>query len=227
MDFWYRTVIAILKVYTSLFIRDIHVCGEENIPSGPKIIVANHPNATDGFMLPFVFHEKLHFLIQDIVFDTPIIGKLLTYADQIPVIAGKGRQALAVAKEILIEGGSVVIFPEGRLNNDVGLHRAGIGAAMLAVKTGAPMLPLGVYVPPESLRTFKANIEDRISYSRWQMGGTCFIRIGQPMQMKWPGKKYGNLRQLTDQIMIQINELVSQAKFDADDEGKPVVSSVR
>ena len=100
-------------------------------------------------------------------------------------------------------------------------------ASRISIKTGVPTLPLGVYVPPESLRTFKAKIEDRISYSRWQMGGTCFIRIGQPMQMNWPGKKYGNLRQLTEQIMTQINELVYQAKCDANEEDKPVVSSLR
>jgi 1-acyl-sn-glycerol-3-phosphate acyltransferase len=39
-------------IYINHFIDNIYVSGKENIPVGPKIIVANQPNTTDGLMLP-------------------------------------------------------------------------------------------------------------------------------------------------------------------------------
>ena len=218
MAFWYSMVKSILKVYTTLFIEDISVSGMENVPEGPKIIVANHPNATDSFLLPFIFPEQLHFLIQASVFETPIVGRLLAYAGQIPVIAGKSRQALGLAREKLIQSGSVVIYPEGRLNNDEGLRPGKIGAALLAAQTEAPILPLGFYVPPEALRVFKRNIEKRTSSSRWQFGGSCFIRVGKPLQIphtKKTGEHSDALQEFTELIMESIGKLVILAKQDA------------
>ncbi|MFC1997199.1 lysophospholipid acyltransferase family protein [Chloroflexota bacterium] len=220
MKSWYPILKLILKVYVTLYVDEIRVSGEEHIPAGPKIIVANHPNATDGFTLPFVFPETLHFLIQGSVFSTPLIGRILAWAEQIPVIKGNGSFALEMAKEKLEQGNSVVIFPEGRLNNDQTLHKGRLGAARLAVETGVPLLPLGFFVPSDALRSFSKNIheEDRISTSRWQWGGNCFIRIGKPFQ---PGDNHqagdveNYLCDLTENIMAKIAGLVDLARGDS------------
>ena len=220
MAFWYNLGRSIFKLYVTFLLDEIRVYGLENIFSGPKIIVANHANVTDGFLLPVIFPERLHFLIQGNVFDVPLFGRLLAGAEQIPVITGKGRQALDTAREKLLEGDSVVIYPEGRLNNDQGLYRGHIGAAMLAAKTDVPILPLGFYVPPDALRVIEKKIEDRIASARMQLGGSCFIRVGQPLQispfrqLEAPG---GSLREFTDQLMAYIGDLVEQAKKDAGD----------
>ena len=220
MKSWYPILKLIVKVYVTLYVDEIRVSGEENIPAGPKIIVANHPNATDGFTLPFVFPETLHFLIQGSVFSTPFIGRILAWAEQIPVIKGNGSHALEMAKEKLDQGNSVVIFPEGRLNNDQRLHKGRLGAARLAVETGVPLLPLGFFVPSDALRSFSKNIqeEDRISTSRWQWGGDCFIRIGSPFRLGINHQvvdveKY--LSDLTENIMVNISGLVDLARRDA------------
>ena len=220
MKSWYPILKLILKVYVTLYMDDIRISGKEHIPTGPKIIVANHPNATDGFTLPFVFPETLHFLIQESVFSTPFVGRLLAWAEQIPVVNGKGRHALDLAKEKLYQGNSVVIFPEGRLNNDQGLHKGRLGAARLATETGIPLLPLGFFVPRDALRSFSKNIreEDRISTSRWQWGGDCFVRIGRPFQFTNDlivGDLENYLSKLTEHIMAQIAGLVDLARGDA------------
>ncbi len=220
MKSWYPFLKLILKAYVTLLIDEIRVSGKENIPNGPKIIVANHPNATDGFTLPFVFPETLHFLIQGSVFSTPFVGRLLARAEQIPVVKGYGHKALDLAKEKLNQGNSVVIFPEGRLNNDQGLHQGRFGAARLAVETGVPLLPLGFFVPSDSLRSFSKNIQDenRISTSRWQWGGDCFIRVGKPLQRTQDhlhDDLDSCLLQLTERIMAQINAQVELARQDA------------
>jgi len=220
MKSWYPVLKFLLKSYTTLYVDDICVCGKENIPEGPKIIVANHPNATDGFTLPSVFPETLHFLIQESVFSTPLVGKILAWAEQIPVGKGKGSLALDLAKEKLNLGNSVVIFPEGRLNNDQGLHRGRVGAARLAVATGFPVLPIGFFVPSDALRSFSKNIreESRVATSRWQWGGECFIRVGKPFHLV-ADQQINDfeiyLRTLTENIMEQIAGLANLARGDA------------
>jgi 1-acyl-sn-glycerol-3-phosphate acyltransferase len=220
MKSWYPVLKFILKCYVTLYIDEIRVFGEDHIPSGPKIIVANHPNATDGFTLPFVFPETLHFLIQESVFSTPLIGRILAWAEQIPVIKGNGNLALELAKEKLNLGNSVVIFPEGRLNSDQGLHQGRFGAVRLSLETGVPILPLGFFVPQDALRSFSRNIqeENRISTSRWQWGGDCFIRVGHPLDFSQNFKNVdmeSQLKPFTEMIMGKIASLVDLAKLDA------------
>ena len=88
MDVWYNTAKAMVGAYLALFVHKIHVVGRENIPDGPKIIVANHALASDAFILPWIFRDKVHCLIQADIFSVPLIGKMLALADQIPVVAG-------------------------------------------------------------------------------------------------------------------------------------------
>ena len=47
MRSWYHIANSIVMIYINHFIDNIYVSGKENIPVGPKIIVANHLNATD------------------------------------------------------------------------------------------------------------------------------------------------------------------------------------
>lgn len=149
MDFWYSTAKTMVGAYISLFIQKIHVDGRENIPEGPKIVVANHALASDGFLLPFIFPDKLHYLIQADTFSLPILGKILALADQIPVAKGRGQEALELAKEKLARGGTVALFPEGKLNDGKRLLRAYTGAARLTLESGVPVIPVGFYTPPQ------------------------------------------------------------------------------
>lgn len=209
MDFWYTINKHILRFYLAFCIRDIHVTGEENLKPGAKIIVANHPNMTDGFVLPFVIREKLHFLIQDDTFRLPVINLLLTKADQIPVCKGNGQAAIQNALDKLAAGKSIVIFPEGRLNHGRKLHRGRSGAALLAAKSGAPIQPIGFYVPPQNTRTFFGHQHGRNTTGVWQVCGTCYLRIGKPWQVHpAPQIRPWELRLLTKEIMSQIAKLV-------------------
>lgn len=185
------------------------------MPPGPKIIVANHANVTDGFMLPFIIREKIHFLIQEDTFELPLLGRILIWADQIPVVIGQGREALDKAIEKLSQGHVVAIFPEGQLNHGKEMRRAGAGAALLAVESGAPLVPVGFYVPPKFIHLFKmSSFHDRESTGGWQFGGKCFIHIGEPWYptLIQENFNYRKLRSLTDSLMTSIGNLVHQAK---------------
>lgn len=218
MDIWYSTVKSIFRVYLALFVRSIHLEGGENIPEGAKILVANHANVSDIFVLPFILKEKPHFLIQAEAFTVPIIGKLFELNNQIPVVIGQGREALNTALEKLNLGQTIVIFPEGRLNHGRHLRRAGAGAAMLAAESGAPLVPIGFYVPPEFTRTIKGRFFGRRNTASWQFGGSCFVQVGEPWQLNLAeeaDKSYRVLREYTQNVMTQIADLVDQAKEEA------------
>lgn len=218
MDLWYNLAKSILRAYVTLFFDSIQVLGKADLPEGPKVIVANHTNLTDGFVLPFVIKERLHYLIQADAFSLPVIGRLLALADQIPVNIGRGLEALETAKERLSWGHSVVIFPEGRLNDGRSLHRAGIGAARLAVESGAAIVPVGFFVPDRYARSMKGHFNGREALARWQFGGKCFVHFGDPWEIKTALQEnvnYRELRRFTEKLMARIGELVHQAQDEA------------
>lgn len=218
MDVWYSLAKSIVRTYLTFFVDSIHVIGQSELPAGPKIIVANHTNVTDGFILPFLTKEKVHYLIQSDTFTLPVIGRLLALADQIPVYIGRGQEALDSAREKLGLGHSVAIFPEGRLNDGRSFHRAGIGAARLAAESGAPIIPVGFYVPDRFARPIKGHFHDRDTIARWQFGGQCFVHIGDPWQYTLSLQEmvnYRELRKFTERMMSRIAELVQQAQDEA------------
>lgn len=218
MDIWYNFAKSIVRVYVTLFIDSIHIVGQPEMPAGPKIIVANHTNVTDGFILPFLIKEKLHYLIQAETFTLPVIGRLLILADQIPVYLGQGQGALDAAKEKLGLGHTVAIFPEGRLNDGKSFRRAGAGAALLAAESGAPIIPVGFYVPDQFARPIKGHFHNRETIARWQFGGQCFVHIGDPWEYTATIQdrvNYRELRKFTEKMMARIADLVQQAQEEA------------
>jgi 1-acyl-sn-glycerol-3-phosphate acyltransferase len=221
MNVWYNAAKAIVRSYSAIFIRSVQVFGQENLPPGAKIIVANHANMTDSFVLPFIIREKLHFLIQADAFYLPFFGALLRRAEQIPVSAGRGSEAIENAKKWLHRGDAVVIYPEGLLNHGETFHRAGTGAARLAIESGAPIIPLGFYVPDSYARLMKWYAQGRDRFARWQFGGQCFITIGEPWHpfLEEMDKSYQSLRFLTQQMMTQVMDRVEQAKEEASQYG--------
>lgn len=215
MDTWYNIAKGIVRGYLALFIESIQVEGHRWLPAGPKIIVANHANVTDGFVLPFIIQEKVHFLIQKDTFDLPLLGQLLRWADQIPVVIGEGRIALDTALDKLAQGDAIAIFPEGQLNHGKRLRRAGAGAALLAIESGAPIVPVGFYVPPTFIHLLKTGrLHNRDSTGGWQFGGKCFIHIGEPWHLTslQEANSYRKLREISDMMMSKIGDLVQQAK---------------
>ncbi len=228
MDLEYKFTRNITGIYRYLFIRKIDVRGIEGLPSGPKIIVANHFNASDSFTLPFVLKEKLHFVIQGSAFDLPLIGKLLTIAEQLPVHAGQGLKMIRDAQEKLAAGGCVIIYPEGKLNNGEELLKAGIGAAFLALKARVPVVPLGFYVSQKDILVLKWKIfRDYVSSGSWQWRGTCVLRFGEPFMVTIDSETkrlQTSLRKVTEEIMTRIEQLVEEAQRDIEKSLTPTCS---
>jgi len=216
MDIWYSWFKVVLGTYLKTLGIRAEVSGLENVPRGPKIIVGNHPNATDSFHLPFLFREKVAALVESDAMQTPIIGRWLQLADMIPVIAGRGREALQVAQERLMRGNVVLIYPEGKLTSTHDVGRAGTGVARLALAADVPILPFGVYVPEQDVRVFRGHSrEGRPTVGTWQMKGKTYFRIGQPLAVareRAEEQGYAFYRRFTDEIMQTVASLAEQAR---------------
>jgi 1-acyl-sn-glycerol-3-phosphate acyltransferase len=226
MSIYYNTAKGIIRLFQTIFSQDCHVNGELNPPSGAKIIAGNHPNATDGLFLPFVFHEMLHFFIQGDIFDIPFIGWLLAKSDQIPVLPENKLRSLEKAEQLLKQDQAIAIFPEARLNPEHQLLKSGTGAVQLSLLTGAPIIPVGFYVPERFLHYIERIKNGRVSKGNWQTHGHCYLHIGSPWQ---PGAEnsgktaQANRRELTRRLMERIEALAIMAKQDyAREMGIPV-----
>lgn len=158
------------------------------------------------------FREKLHYLIEHEIFNIRLIGRLLELADQIPVVKGRCLAALLSATKKLEVGHSVVIFPEARLNNVKQLFRAHLGAALLAVETGVPVVPISFYTPPKYLRVFPLRLDNRPAMGAWQLGTPLLINIGQPLRAMQNSNEYIALRHFTEQVMGSIVDLINKLK---------------
>ncbi|MDR0944664.1 MAG: 1-acyl-sn-glycerol-3-phosphate acyltransferase [Bifidobacteriaceae bacterium] len=127
---------ALVAVYLSA-----RVTGRNNVPRrGPVILAANHLSFLDGPLVLAVAPRGVFFLIKEAL-ARGAGGKILLAAGQIPIYHGHGHEALEAALGELRLGRAVGIFPEGtRRTGHVGRIHAGV--AWLAVRSGAPVIPV-------------------------------------------------------------------------------------
>lgn len=124
--------------------------GVENIPQSGKVIIAsNHVSYVDAlFLTHFLFRNGRapRFIGKEGVFRTPIIGKILLAAGQIPVMreSKDASQALTHAIKLLESGHCLGVYPEGTLTRDANgwPMTAKTGLARLAIITHSPVIPV-------------------------------------------------------------------------------------
>ena len=116
--------------------------------------------------------------------------------------------SLQVAQRLLEAGELVGIFPEGSRSRDGHLHRGHLGAAHLALRTGAPIIPVGIIGSAAAMPVGR-----RLPVHN----GRIIIRVGSPIGL---GPHLGRARNaatkqaLTDEVMSEIALLSGQAVVD-------------
>ena len=131
--------------------------GAENFPtSGGFVVCPNHISYIDVFAFAHFLYDNGHppfFLAKSGVFTIPIIGRLLTAAQQIEVQRGTSHaaEAFSAAVAALESGKCVPIFPEGTLTRDPQMWpmTAKTGAARVALTTRCPVIPVAQWGPQE------------------------------------------------------------------------------
>lgn len=142
---FYRIVRLLVYPFVRLIFR-IKVTGKEHIPqNGGFVLCANHTSIADVFILAVIFRRTIHFMGKAELFRSPVTRFLFRKLGSFAVQRGKGDvEAIEQACRYLNQGEVFGIFPEGTRGNGQTLGRAKAGAALIAQKTGAPVLPVSL-----------------------------------------------------------------------------------
>jgi 1-acyl-sn-glycerol-3-phosphate acyltransferase len=120
---------------------EIH--GREHVPrSGGLIVASNHISFWDPPLVGTAAVRELHFMAKEELFRPPVFGTLIRTFNAIPIRRGMADlSGLARAMDLLRAGHALIMFPEGSRMRDGELHPARPGVGMLAVNTGAVIVP--------------------------------------------------------------------------------------
>jgi 1-acyl-sn-glycerol-3-phosphate acyltransferase len=132
----------------------LSVDGQEHLPAvGPYIIAANHHNYLDGVILGVTVPQPIAFLVMPRVYRaTPLHPFFHDRIGSIPVnLARPDVGALRRALQALARGRVVGIFPEGPFSVRGRLERGFPGVALLALRSGVPVVPAGICGTYEAL----------------------------------------------------------------------------
>ncbi|MFW6126392.1 MAG: lysophospholipid acyltransferase family protein [Chloroflexota bacterium] len=145
MTFLYYVEVAIAKLILRLFTRRV-VRGVENVPpEGPIIVVSNHLNLADPPLLAASIPRRIVFMAKEESFRHPLQGPVVRGFGAFPVRRGQlDRRALRSALRVLDEGLALGMFPEGRRSQSAQLQPGRSGTALVALRSGTPILPIGV-----------------------------------------------------------------------------------
>lgn len=152
----------------------------DEIPrEGAVIIAANHASNFDPVVLGSWLIPKagrrFQWLGKKELFAWPVVGFLARHGGVHPVDRSRADvEAYRLAKRILDEGHVLFVFPEGTRSPDGALHEARDGVASLALRTGAPIVPVGIAG------------SDRV-WPRGRLlprpGGRVTVRVGSPFRV--------------------------------------------
>ena len=220
-----------LKIVLTPILRLVYrvrVEGRENVPrSGPVILASNHQSFIDSIFLPLCVRRRVTFVAKAEYFETWKTAWFFRAVGMIPLKRGGGsasERALAAAREVLMAGGVLGIYPEGTRSPDGRLYRGHTGVARLAVQCGATVVPVA--------QSGTAEVQP-IGAMMPRMFKPVRLRMGAPMRFELAGGAGGvsgadgadaggiggdpdgrDHRRITDEIMQAIAGLSGQAYVD-------------
>jgi 1-acyl-sn-glycerol-3-phosphate acyltransferase len=190
----------------------VDIEGGEHVPlDGPGLICPNHLSFCDSLFVPSALPRRMWGIGKGEYMDSWKTRYIFPAFGMIPVDRSGGdaaQAALDTAASVLDRDHLFLIYPEGTRSRSGNLHKGRTGAARLAIRCNAPIIPVGMQgtvavQPPDSvmLKPFK----------------TVSIKFGAPM---WPSD-FGSLddprlaRNMTDAVMYEISQLSGQTYVDS------------
>lgn len=194
-----------------------NVEGFDHVPrSGPVIIAGNHVSFADEIFTPLAARRQIFYFAKSEYFDSPglrgrAMGAFFRGLGQVSVERTDTRSAAAVIDigvDVLQRGLALGIYPEGTRSRDGRLHKFRTGVARLALRSGAPVVPVGLVgtrdVQPPGTR-------------RWRRAPVT-VRFGTPLHF---GDRAAHerssrvLREVTEEIRAAVQKLSEQEYVDA------------
>ena len=143
-EFWFKFFYAIAWPFFNL-VHPGKVTGRSKVPQGPCLLCGNHTRYSDPFFILFALGRKDHpyVMAKAELLRYPVLGWILKKVGTFGVDMGKSDvRAIKEALRVLKEGNKLLLFPEGTRIRSGESQGAKTGAAMLALRTGVPIVPI-------------------------------------------------------------------------------------
>ena len=203
MGLVYSTSMFLMRGALRLF-GDWKVEGREYVPpKGPLLIVSNHQSNIDPPILSASIPRPINFMAKRGLFHNPVASHFLKAYGAFPLNQNGGDlAAIQWSLKMLSRDAALGIFPEGTRSPEA-MRKAIPGIAMIVLRSGAPILPVGI-TGTESIGP------------PWQVAiprGEFRVRIGQPFSIPpMEGKvTRGQLEAITTMIMERVAALLPES----------------
>jgi 1-acyl-sn-glycerol-3-phosphate acyltransferase len=193
------------------------VTGWEHVPpTGAAIIAANHLSAADEIFTPISARRQVVYFAKAEYFTRPglrgrFMARLFREFGHVPVDRNDTRAAastIEIGVELLAAGKALGIYPEGTRSPDGRLHKFRTGVARLALRSGAPVIPVGLVGTDQVLLP-----GDR----RWHRAPVA-VHFGPALDFSGrPEDERSSriLREVTEIVRVAIQELSGQEYVDS------------
>lgn len=209
----YAMARAFVSGYSRLLLQ-MDIRWHQRLPEGPKLYVANHPSASDPFLIHLLSRQPMSVLITANAFSFPLFGRYIHKAGQIPVFPGQGERALEQARTLLESGHSVGVFPEGTFSpQGGGFHEPRTGAARLALRTGVPVIPVGIYLPRERSLRIASKLSGKPTVGYWYLFGPYSMTVGTPVRYEGDSGDQDHVWSISQHIMQWIRTLARESEL--------------
>lgn len=193
------------------------ITGLEYVPrTGPLIIAGNHISFADEIFTPMAARRQVFYFAKAEYFTAPGLKGMAMAAffrgiGQVPVERADPRSAASVIDvgvELLRQGRALGIYPEGTRSPDGQLYKFRTGVARLALRSGAPIVPVGL------VGTREVQPPGERMWHRAPVG----VHFGAPLRF---GHRAGEersarvLREITDTVREAVQALSGQTYVDA------------
>ncbi|MEW6521992.1 MAG: lysophospholipid acyltransferase family protein [Bacillota bacterium] len=160
------------------------------VEGGPVVLCANHIAWWDPPLVGVAARRKVSFMAKEELFANQLVARVLRSVGAFPVKRGvPDRNAIRHALALLERGEVVGMFPEGTRSKSGELQKGLHGAALLALKSGAWVVPAGIS-------------------GAYRPGGRLRIRFGQPFRLEDGGNRSDAMTRGSEQIMESIAGLL-------------------
>lgn len=173
---------------------------------GPTILAPVHRSHLDSALVATQSSRRIRALGKQSLFTTPGVSYVCAALGAIPVDRGKAdRDALKAARDLLDRGESMIVFPEGGRRSGNDIEELFDGAAWLAARSGAPVVPIGIAGTERALPMG----------AKYLRRSTVAIAVGEPMPAPVgpDGKRASReeLRRFTAELTVQLQRAQDRA----------------